>query len=225
MTGHTGFKGGWLALWLHALGAALRAMRSRPRPSRTCSSAADHRAQPVAHDSRTCATPHALGRRDASSRPEIVLHMAAQPLVRRILREPVEHLADERDGHGQPSRSRARHADGSAPWSCVTTDKCYENRDGLGYRETDALGGHDPYSASKAGAELVVRSYRAQLLRQCRPLVASARAGNVIGGGDWSEDRLVADAARAASTGSSSTCATRMRRGHGSTCSTALSAI
>ncbi|MDR6599120.1 CDP-glucose 4,6-dehydratase [Achromobacter deleyi] len=197
LTGHTGFKGGWLALWLRRLGAEVTAVSLAPPEGR-----------PSLFDAARIASvtdSHILDIRDApalsavirQARPEIVLHLAAQPLVRASYREPLQtfdtnvmgtaHVLDALRGLPE-----ARVA------LCITTDKVYRNEEWTyPYRESDALGGHDPYSASKAAAELVAASYRDAFLRQQGVAVATARAGNVIGGGDWSEDRLLPDAVRA----------------------------
>jgi CDP-glucose 4,6-dehydratase len=133
--------------------------------------------------------------------PEVVFHLAAQPLVRLSYREPVDTWSTNVMGTVNLLEA-VRTCPSVKAVVVVTTDKCYENREWLwGYRENDPLGGHDPYSASKAGTELVVQSYRKSFFADGGPLVASARAGNVIGGGDFSEDRLIPDAARAAAAG------------------------
>jgi len=197
VTGHTGFKGSWLALWLHELGAEVCGLALPPEPQQ------DHTARlglPIDEalvDLRDAGAVHdALAR----ARPEIVFHLAAQALVRRSYREPVATMTTNVMGlvhlleavRATPSVRAVVNA---------TTDKCYaERHDALPRREDDPLGGHDPYSASKACAEIVSASWRASLLgRQVR--LATARAGNVIGGGDWSEDRLVPDLVRAAVAG------------------------
>jgi CDP-glucose 4,6-dehydratase len=139
----------------------------------------------------------ALGPLIRDFRPSVVIHMAAQALVRRSYREPIRTF--ETNGMGTANVLEAcRDLDGLEAVVVVTTDKCYENREWVHpYRECDPLGGHDPYSASKAVAELVASSYRRSFFHRGRTAVATARAGNVVGGGDWSEDRLLVDAARA----------------------------
>jgi CDP-glucose 4,6-dehydratase len=204
VTGHTGFKGSWLALWLQALGAdvcglALPAEPGRPNHLQLLGLAMEE----ALVDLRDAAAVAAAVQR---FRPEVVFHLAAQPLVRRSYREPAAtfdvnvmglvHLLEA--VRATPSVAAVVNA---------TTDKCYLNRERTeGYREDDALGGHDPYSASKACAELVSASWRSSFLaaRDARPPVAlaTARAGNVVGGGDWGEDRLVPDLVRSATTGS-----------------------
>lgn len=203
VTGHTGFKGSWLALWLQQMGARVCGL-ALPAPG------------PLNH-ARLLRLPvdeALIDLRDAALvrmavqrfQPEVVFHLAAQPLVRRSYREPLAtfdvnvmglvHLLEA--VRATPSVRAVVNA---------TTDKCYDNRgDGRPFRETDRLGGHDPYSASKACAEIVCASYRASFLsnddgRGHSVGLATARAGNVIGGGDWGEDRLIPDLVRAAVAG------------------------
>ncbi len=194
VTGHTGFKGSWLCLWLHALGSQVAGLALDPssEPSHwglLKLSIEDHRI-----DIRDEAAVRGVL---AAERPEIVFHLAAQPLVRRSYREPVTTWATNVMGTVHVLEA-ARHTPDVRAVIVVTTDKCYENREWpWAYRERDRLGGHDPYSASKAGAELVAASYRTALLQHpSAPLLATARGGNVIGGGDWSEDRLIPDLVR-----------------------------
>ncbi|WP_231985678.1 CDP-glucose 4,6-dehydratase [Mycobacterium sp. E3247] len=194
VTGHTGFKGSWLCLWLQALGAEVAGLALDPstEPSHWNLlelSIEDHRV-----DVRDEAAVREVF---AAERPEIVFHLAAQPLVRRSYREPVATWATNVMGTAHVLEA-ARHTPGVRAVVVVTTDKCYENREWpWAYRERDRLGGHDPYSASKAGAELVAASYRTAFLQHpSGPLLATARGGNVIGGGDWSEDRLIPDLVR-----------------------------
>ncbi|WP_234783638.1 CDP-glucose 4,6-dehydratase [Mycolicibacterium celeriflavum] len=194
VTGHTGFKGSWLSLWLHALGAQVTGLALDPmsEPSHwdlLKLSIDDHRI-----DIRDEA---AVRRVFAAEPPEIVFHLAAQPLVRRSYREPVTTWGTNVMGTVHVLEA-AHHTPDVRAVVVVTTDKCYENREWpWAYRERDRLGGHDPYSASKTAAELVAASYRTALSqRPSAPLVATARGGNVIGGGDWSEDRLIPDLLR-----------------------------
>lgn len=199
VTGHTGFKGSWLCLWLSALGANVTGLALDP-PSEPCHwdllglPIEDHRV-----DIRDEAAVHSVL---ASQQPEIVFHMAAQPLVRRSYHEPITTWATNVMGTAHVLEA-ARHTGSVKAVVVVTTDKCYENREWpWGYRERDRLGGHDPYSASKAGAELVTASYRSSFQHDPgAPLLASARGGNVIGGGDWSEDRLIPDLVRSVTSG------------------------
>lgn len=199
VTGHTGFKGSWLALWLARLGAKVSAIALPPEgaPNHWMLLGLDAQSEHV--DIRDGeAVRRAISRFD----PEVVFHLAAQSLVRRSYREPVETWATNVVGTANVLDA-CRPLKSLAAVVVVTTDKCYENREWIwGYREIDPLGGHDPYSASKAGTELVAASFRRSFFDgPGRPLVASARAGNVIGGGDWSEDRLIPDLVRASGTG------------------------
>lgn len=199
ITGQTGFKGSWLALWLHSLGADVSGLALSPA------------AAPNHWDQLSLVMPdHRIDIRDeaavrsviAAERPEIVFHLAAQPLVRMSYRDPVSTWSTNVMGTVHLLEA-VRHTPDVRAVVVITTDKCYENREWpWAYRERDRLGGHDPYSASKAGVELVAASYRtAFLVDPSAPLLATARAGNVIGGGDWSEDRLIPDLVRAVAVG------------------------
>lgn len=201
VTGHTGFKGSWLALWLHELGAHVTGVALPPDTEPAHWSLLQLGVDSHYQDIRDGA---ALASLVQAVRPDVVFHLAAQPLVRRSYRQPVETWASNVMGTVNVLDA-CRGLPGLQAIVVVTTDKCYENREWeWGYRENDRLGGHDPYSASKAGAELVVSSYRASFFNQPGgALLASARAGNVIGGGDWSEDRLVPDLIRALAAGAS----------------------
>lgn len=196
LTGHTGFKGSWLLLMLDAMGAKVTGLSLEPAtdPAMFCQiggaklcdhHVADIREADVVNDIVTRA------------QPEILLHLAAQPLVRRSYVDPVENFATNVLGTAHVLNA-ARQVEGLKAIVSVTTDKCYENIGQIkGYVEGDRLGGHDPYSNSKACAELVSQCYRDSFLAERGVGVATARAGNVIGGGDYSVDRLVPDAARA----------------------------
>jgi CDP-glucose 4,6-dehydratase len=200
VTGHTGFKGAWLSLWLARLGAQVSAFALPPHTEpNLCmlarvgdvidGSLVDLRDATAVHDAV------------AAARPEVVLHLAAQALVRTGYREPLGTFATNVMGTAH-LLDALRSVDGLRVVVVATTDKVYRNLEWqYPYRESDALGGHDPYSASKAAAELVTASYRDAFLQSAGVAVATARAGNVIGGGDWSEDRLVPDAVRAWLTG------------------------
>ncbi len=198
--GHTGFKGSWLALWLSELGAEVTGI-SLPPP--TSPNHWDLLGLEI--------TEHRLDIRDAPpiakvvsrAQPEIIFHLAAQSLVRRSYIDPLNTWSTNVIGTANVLEA-CRHAPSLRAIVVVTSDKCYENREeARAYQETDRLGGRDPYSASKAGAELVAASYRHAFLdRAGSPLVSTARAGNVIGGGDWSEDRLIPDVVRAVAAGS-----------------------
>ena len=200
LTGHTGFKGGWLALWLVRLGAQVTGVALAPATQPNLFGLARVGEQLSGH---LCDIRDAQQLRDIVrvAAPELVFHLAAQPLVRQSYAEPVEtfatnvmgtvHLLDAMRGLGSVKVALI-----------VTTDKVYRNREwAYPYREDDALGGHDPYSASKAASESAVASYRDAFLAAQGVTVASARAGNVIGGGDWSRDRLIPDAVRAWTSG------------------------
>jgi CDP-glucose 4,6-dehydratase len=197
LTGHTGFKGSWLALWLASTGARVtgygRAAVRNPQSLYELARVADA-IETVEGDVRD---PRALAEAVRRAEPEVVLHLAAQPIVRRSYRDPAETFAVNVTGTVNVLDA-ARAAGSVQAIVVVTSDKCYENR-GLerGYREDDPLGGADPYSASKACQELVSHAYR----RSFGLPIATARAGNVIGGGDFAEDRLVPDAVRAAAAG------------------------
>lgn len=194
VTGHTGFKGSWLSLWLYTLGAEVTGLGLDP-PSEP--SHWGLLKLPVKEHRIDIRDEADVRRVFAAEMPEIVFHLAAQPLVRRSYREPVATWATNVLGTAHVLEA-ARHTPDVRAVVVITTDKCYENREWpWAYRERDRLGGHDPYSASKAGAELVAASYRSAFLQEpSAPLLATARGGNVIGGGDWSEDRLIPDLVR-----------------------------
>lgn len=196
LTGHTGFKGSWLALWLLRAGAEVTGF-SLQAPERSLFRAArlsDDMAS-ITGDVRDRDAVEAATRR---ARPEVVLHLAAQPLVRQSYAEPVETYATNIMGTVHVLQA-ARSAPDLRVALVVTSDKCYDNHDGDGgYREEAPMGGADPYASSKGAAELVTAAYRNSYFADPGgPRVASARAGNVIGGGDWAVDRLVPDAVRA----------------------------
>jgi CDP-glucose 4,6-dehydratase len=196
LTGHTGFKGGWLTLWLHRLGAHVTGLSLLPESTPNLYSAAKV--------SELCDS-HIGDIRDhrivdqvvKEYQPEVIFHLAAQPLVRRSYRLPQETF--DVNVMGSVNLLEAvRQCDSVRVIVMITTDKVYRNNEWhWPYREDDTLGGHDPYSASKAAAEIAIASYRDAFLRDRACAVATARAGNVIGGGDWSEDRLIPDAIRA----------------------------
>ncbi len=202
LSGHTGFKGAWLAICLHQLGAQVVGFALPPATQPNLFDRAgvanllDHRQG----DIRDAA---ALARCVQQATPDIVLHLAAQALVRTAYAEPLDTFSTNVMGTANLLEA-VRGQSNVRVVVVVTTDKVYQNRAWpYPYREDDALGGHDPYSASKAAAELVVAAYRASFLAPSGVAVASARAGNVIGGGDWAQDRLLPDAFRAWSTGRS----------------------
>jgi CDP-glucose 4,6-dehydratase len=200
VTGHTGFKGGWLTLWLEQLGASVTGVALAPATTPSLFDAARVGARCDSHlaDVRDAARLRQLVR-DAA--PDVVLHLAAQPLVRASYGTPVDTFATNLMGTVHLLEA-VRTCATVRVVVCVTTDKVYRNpEDGRPFREEDPLGGHDPYSASKAACEVAVESYRLSFLAPAGVAVASARAGNVIGGGDWAADRLIPDAWRAARAG------------------------
>ena len=201
LTGHTGFKGSWLAFWLQQLGAEVVGLSL---PSSTEPSHWKLLGLSIEEHLQDIRDYVAVEKIIERVQPQIVFHLAAQPLVRRSYAEPLITWATNVQGTAHVLEA-CRHEASVKAIVAVTTDKCYENQEWLwGYRENDRLGGHDPYSASKAGAELVAASYRQSYFsKEGTPLLATARAGNVIGGGDWSEDRLIPDMARASKLGES----------------------
>lgn len=201
VTGHTGFKGSWLCLWLEALGAEVVGLSSGLPTSPALFELArvGEGVESISGDVRD---REALAAALAGARPEVVIHMAAQPLVRRSFEDPVETYATNVLGTAHLLEA-VRGCDSVRAVVNVTSDKCYAPLDPpRAHREDDPKGGSDPYSSSKACAELVADAYRASFFGGGRgPGLASARAGNVIGGGDWSRDRLVPDLVRAALAG------------------------
>ncbi|GFE58130.1 CDP-glucose 4,6-dehydratase [Geobacter sp. AOG1] len=201
LTGHTGFKGSWLVLWLNALGAKVTGYALVPPtdPSLFELCRLDELVHSLVADIRDGDT---LSRAMADADPEIVIHMAAQPLVRDSYKIPVETYATNVMGTVNLLES-VRNCNSVKAVVNVTTDKCYENREWVwGYRENEAMGGHDPYSSSKACSELVTAAYRSSYFNPKSyedhgVALATARAGNVIGGGDWATDRLIPDCLRA----------------------------
>ena len=195
VTGHTGFKGSWLCLWLSRLGADVTGLALDPNsePNHW-----DLLNLPISDNRVDIRDASAVAAVIRESRPDIVFHLAAQPLVRRSYREPAATWATNVTGTAH-LLDAVRQTPTTRAVVVVTSDKCYLNREWpWPYREDDRLGGHDPYSASKAGTEIVAASYRDSFFRDSgADLIATARAGNVIGGGDWSEDRLIPDLARA----------------------------
>lgn len=213
LTGHTGFKGSWLTLWLLSLGAEVWGVALAPDPGRALFTdlALDQDTDRadwglLHHTLGDVCDLDALSKCVEESQPEVVLHLAAQPLVRRSYRDPLGTWATNVQGslHLLEALKSLQHL---CAVVMVTTDKVYANREwDYGYREDDRIGGHDPYSASKAAAELAIASWRASF---CGPgphqtphlAIATARAGNVIGGGDWAEERIVPDSMRSLASG------------------------
>jgi CDP-glucose 4,6-dehydratase len=205
VTGHTGFKGTWLSLWLHALGASVTGYSLNP-PTQPNLFELCRMDELITSHIADIRNPELLSAALSDAAPDIVFHMAAQPHVRESYKNPAEtfeinimgtvHLLDavrKASQKGIPIRAVIN----------ITTDKCYDNREWpWGYRETDPLGGHDPYSSSKACSELITASYRDALFNPKeyaihQVSIATVRAGNVIGGGDWAKDRLIPDCIRA----------------------------
>lgn len=206
MTGHTGFKGGWLSLWLISMGAKVTGYALAPNSIPNFFQVV--KVGEIIEESHIgdIRDLQKLQKAMVRARPEIVIHMAAQPLVRLSYANPVDTYAINVMGTVHLLES-IKALDSVRAVVVVTTDKCYQNEgQELGYREDDPMGGFDPYSSSKGCAELVTNAYRQsyfspEKFNQHRVAVASARAGNVIGGGDWSEDRLIPDAIKAFESG------------------------
>lgn len=202
VTGHTGFKGSWLTLWLAELGAQVVGFADGFHTDPSLSGLArvgELLVDDVVGDVRDAEAVASVVER---TRPEVVLHLAAQAIVRRSFAEPVETYATNVMGTVHVLDAVRRHPGDVRSVVVVSSDKCYENREWpWGYREPEAMGGHDPYSSSKGATELVTAAYRSSYFAADGPRIASARAGNVFGGGDWGEDRLLPDLFRAALAG------------------------
>ena len=201
LTGHTGFKGGWLALWLADMGAEVHgyALKSPTEPNflAICNLRSRIKTSNIADIRDATALSAAI----RAAQPEIVLHLAAQSLVRYSYEAPIETFSVNVMGTANLLEI-VRHTPAVKAVVNVTTDKCYENREWVWpYRETEAMGGHDPYSSSKGCSELVTAAYRRSFMESAGIHLASARAGNVIGGGDWAADRLIPDFLRALDAG------------------------
>lgn len=205
VTGHTGFKGGWLCLWLQHLGAQVTGFALSPphKPNFFDSSRVGNGMSSIIGDIRDV---EFLSKVIGNFKPEVVFHLAAQPLVRRSYVNPIETYSTNIMGTVNLLEA-VRNTDSIRAVVNVTSDKCYENNEWVwGYRENEAMGGADPYSSSKACSELVTSAYRNSFfnlsqINECRVGLATARAGNVIGGGDWSEDRLIPDILKAIESG------------------------
>ena len=198
VTGHTGFKGAWLALWLASLGARVSGYALQPPSSPSLWALVEAKAG-IASTVADIRDLGALGKAIESFQPDIVFHLAAQSLVRPSYEDPVGTYATNVMGTVHVLEA-VRKAGGVRALVNVTSDKCYENLEtGQAYSESDPMGGRDPYSSSKGCAELVTAAYRASFPGGAA--IASARAGNVIGGGDWAQDRIVPDIVRAAVAG------------------------
>lgn len=197
VTGHTGFKGSWLSLWLQLMGAKVKGFSLAPptQPALFEVAKVGDNMQTEIGDIRNL---QQLSQSIRAFNPDVLLHLAAQPLVRLSYKEPVDTYSTNVMGTVNVLEA-ARYAPQLKSVVIITTDKCYENREWeWGYRENEPMGGHDPYSNSKGCAELVVSAYRRSFFyTNDTAAVASARAGNVIGGGDWADDRLIPDILRA----------------------------
>lgn len=196
VTGHTGFKGAWLCTWLQTLGAQVTGYALPPasRPNLYLAAHVGRGMKSIEADVRDSGR---LAQELAAARPDVVLHLAAQPIVRQSYADPIGTLSTNIMGTAH-LLDAARRAGSVRAIVIVTSDKCYENREWFwSYREKSALGGRDPYSVSKACAEMITRAFRKSYFEgQVETFVASARAGNVVGGGDWSVDRVVPDTVR-----------------------------
>ena len=201
LTGHTGFKGGWLSLWLQAMGAEVHGYALNPPTEPNLFTAAKVGTGMASSKIADIRDADKLREAMQVARPEIVFHLAAQPLVRYSYAQPVETYAVNVMGTVHLLEA-IRATPGVKAVVNVTTDKCYENREWVwGYRENEPMGGFDPYSSSKGCAELVTAAYRRSFLEPAGVALATARAGNVIGGGDWAADRLIPDFLRAMDAG------------------------
>jgi len=197
VTGDTGFKGSWLSLWLHLAGAKVHGFALPPEGDKNLFTALQLD-KTISHQDGDVRDPQHLTNFMQAAKPEIVFHMAAQSLVRRSYLDP-KTTYDTNIGGAVNLMEAVHNTPSVRSLVFVTSDKCYKNLEiTRGYRETDELGGHDPYSASKAAAELVFSSYFGSILAKRKDFgAASVRAGNVVGGGDWAEDRIVPDCIRA----------------------------
>ena len=201
LTGHTGFKGGWLALWLMSAGAKVHGYSLQPPTEPNLFTVARVAEGLASHTAADIRDTDALASALCNAAPDIVFHLAAQSLVRTSYREPVQTYAVNVMGTVNLLEA-VRACKSVRAIVNVTTDKCYENKEWMwGYRESEPMGGRDPYSSSKGCAELVTAAYRDSFLAAAGVALATARAGNVIGGGDWADDRLVPDFFRAARAG------------------------
>ena len=201
LTGHTGFKGAWLALWLSSVGARVYGYALAPSADPSLFAAARVECVLASHTVADVRDPFALTRALKVAQPDIVFHLAAQALVRPSYDDPVATYAVNVMGTVH-LLDAVRSCTSVRAVVSVTTDKCYENKEwDWGYRESEPMGGRDPYSSSKGCAELITAAYRDSFLAAAGVAVATARAGNVIGGGDWAADRLIPDFFRAAQAG------------------------
>lgn len=200
LTGHTGFKGSWLTIWLNQMGAKVIGY-SKPAPTSPSLFEASKIAHSITHIEGDICDLEKLKSVVKQHKPEIVLHMAAQALVRESYDNPIETYMVNVIGTANVLEA-IRGCEETKVFVGITTDKCYKKQEGpWGYKETDPLGGNDPYASSKAGSELVIHSYRKSFFSKTNTAVASVRAGNVIGGGDWAKDRIIPDIMRAFQSG------------------------
>jgi CDP-glucose 4,6-dehydratase len=196
LSGHTGFKGAWLAQWLLELGANVRGFALEPATEPALFNQLQLAGR-LHHQIADLRDANAVAKSIRDAQPDFVFHLAAQPLVRLSYEQPVATYATNVMGTIHVLEA-LRHLKKPCAAVMVTTDKCYENREWLyGYREEDPLGGYDPYSSSKAAAEIAIAAWRRSFFKNHPVKIASARAGNVIGGGDWAKDRIVPDCIRA----------------------------
>ncbi|HWQ41883.1 MAG TPA: CDP-glucose 4,6-dehydratase [Desulfosporosinus sp.] len=201
LTGHTGFKGSWLSLWLQALGAEVTGYSLEP-PSVPSLFEVANVADGMQSITGDILDLPRLQKTLQENKPDILIHMAAQSLVRKSYQFPIDTFSTNIMGTANVLEA-ARHVDSIRVVVSVTSDKCYENQEWVwGYRENEPMGGHDPYSCSKGCAELIIASYRRSFFSSKQSAnIASVRAGNVIGGGDWAADRIVPDCIRAITKG------------------------
>lgn len=193
ITGHTGFKGSWLTLWLNSLGAEVHGYALKPPTHPNLFDTADIKSALKSHTMADIRDFHSLNNALSKIQPEIIFHLAAQPLVRQSYIDPIETYTTNVIGTVNLFES-IRQSHSVRAVVNVTTDKCYENKEWIWpYREDEAMGGFDPYSSSKGCVELVTSAYRRSYFAESGVALASARAGNVIGGGDWAQDRLIPD--------------------------------
>jgi CDP-glucose 4,6-dehydratase len=196
LSGHTGFKGSWLCEWLLQLGANVHGLALEPATEPALFNQLELAGR-LHHQIADVRDAQAVAKSIQDAQPDFVFHLAAQPLVRLSFEQPVETFATNVMGTVHVLEA-LRELKKPCVAVMVTTDKCYENREWLyGYREEDPLGGHDPYSSSKAAAEIAIAAWRRSFFKNHPVKIASARAGNVIGGGDWAKDRIVPDCIRA----------------------------
>lgn len=200
ITGHTGFKGSWTSIWLSQMGCKVVGY-AKPAPTKPSLFESSNIADSIVNIEGDICDLEKVKQVVAEHKPEIVLHMAAQALVRESYDNPIETYMVNVIGTANILEA-IRSCERTRVFVGITTDKCYKKQDGpWGYKETDPLGGNDPYASSKAGSELVIHSYRKSFFSQKKTAIASVRAGNVIGGGDWAKDRIIPDIMRAFQSG------------------------